>query len=428
MAKIATATSDNGDDKGKGKRKKEKHANGEGSVYFRASDNKWVGSITLDNGRRKVFYGKTKKEARDKMNDALHEQRKGTLIVSTQQTVAEYLEYWLKVHKQNVRPRTQERYEEIVRLHLVPTIGKVKLDKLTAQHLDRLYTSKLESGLSPTTVTAIHNFLHTALDGAVRREMLSRNVCDLVSPPRKVHKEIKPLNTEQIRKLLDAAKGHQNEALFILALATGMRRGELLGLKWQDIDFNQGILQVRRTLSRVPTNMAKEIGQSYIESETKTSRSRRGIVLASFALDALREHKSRQLDAMINAGPLWQYNDYVFCSATGTYLSPGHNALVQLKILLAKAGLPDVRFHDLRHSAATMLLMMGVHPKVVQEMLGHSEISMTMDTYSHVLPTMQRDAIDKMNKAFAEQPKKEDETESEKEPPQEKSDDFDTKM
>ncbi len=358
------------------------------------------------------------------MNAALYEQRKGMLIVSTQQTVAEYLEYWLKVHKQNIRPRSQERYKEIVRLHLVPTIGKVKLDKLTAQHLDRLYTSKLESGLSATTVAAIHNFLHTALDGAVRREMLSRNVCDLVSPPRKVHKEIKPLNPEQIRKLLDAAKGHPNEALFMLALATGMRRGELLGLKWQDIDFNQGILQVQRTLSRVPTTMIKELGQSYIESETKTSRSRRGIVLAGIALDAFRQHKAQQLDAMINAGPLWQYNGYVFCSPTGTYLSPGYNALVQLKILLEKAGLPNIRFHDLRHSAATMLLTMGVHPKVVQEMLGHSEISMTMDTYSHVLPTMQRDAIDKLNQAYAEQLKKEDK----EKPPQEESGDFDTKM
>ena len=410
MVKTAIATGDPNDDKGK----KEKRANGEGSVYFRESDKKWVGSITLDNGKRKVFYGKTKKEAREKMNKALREQEKGMLVAATQQTVAQYLEYWLRVHKQNVRPRTHERYEEIVKLHLVPTIGKVKLDKLTARHLDTLYASKLESGLSPTTVSAIHNFLHTALDGAVRREMLSRNVCDLVSPPRKIHKEIKPLNPAQIRKLLDAAKGHHNEALFVLALATGMRRGELLGLKWQDIDFNQGVLQVQRTLSRVPTNMAKEIGQSYIESETKTSRSRRGIVLASFALDALKQHKSNQLDLMANAGLLWQHNDYVFCSATGTYLSPGHNALVQLKILLEKAGLPDIRFHDLRHSAATMLLMMGVHPKVVQEMLGHSEISMTMDTYSHVLPTMQRDAIDKLNQAFLEQPKEGDKTEEEK--------------
>jgi integrase len=377
-----------------------KRGNGEGSIYQRKEDGKWVGSITLENRKRKVFYGKTRKEVQEKMKVALHEQQQGTLVTAPQQTVAQYLEYWLKVHKKNIRPRSHERYEEIVRLHLVPTLGNVKLDKLSPRHLDVLYTNKLESGLSPTTVTAIHNFLHTALDGAVRREMLSRNVCDLVSPPRKIHKEIKPLTPVQIRQLLDVAKGHPHEALFILALATGMRRGELLGLKWQDIDFVKGVLQVRRTLSRVPTKMVEELGTSYIESETKTNRSRRSIVLTGFAIEALKQHQARQLTAKQKAGDLWQEHNYVFCSPTGTYLSPGHNALVQLKKLLEKAGLPDIRFHDLRHSAATMLLMMGIHPKIVQEILGHSEISMTMDTYSHVLPGMQQDAMNKLHDAL----------------------------
>lgn len=381
--------------------KQGKRGNKEGSVYQRKEDKRWVGSITLDNGKRKVFYGKTRDEVQKKVNKALYEQQHGKLIVAPQQTLAQYLEYWLKVHKNNIRPRSHERYEEIVRLHLVPTLGKVKLDKLTPQHLDVLYTSKLESGLSTTTVAAIHNFLHTALDGAVRREMLSRNVCDLVSPPRKVHKEMKPLNSEQVQRFLDVAKGHLHEALFVLALATGMRRGELLGLKWQDIDFEQGVLHVRRTLSRVPTKMVEELGASYIEAETKTNRSRRSILLADFAIEALKQHRERQLLAKQKAGDLWQEHDYVFCSPIGTYLSPGHNALVQLKKLLEKAGLPDIRFHDLRHSAATMLLEKEVHPKIVQEILGHSDIAMTMNTYSHVLPTMQKGAIDKLNQAFA---------------------------
>jgi integrase len=380
--------------------KQGKRGNGEGSIYQRKEDKRWVGSVSLENGKRKVFYGKTRDEVQKKVNKALYEQQHGKFIVAPQQTLAQYLEYWLKVHKKNIRPRSHERYEEIVRLHLVPTLGKVKLDKLSPQHLEALYTSKLESGLSTTTVAAIHNFLHTALDGAVRMEMLSRNVCDLVSPPRKVHKETKPLAPEQIRRLLDVAKGHPHEALFILALATAMRRGELLGLKWQDIDLENGILQVRRNLSRVPTKMVEELGASYIEAETKSRRSRRSIVLAGFAIEALKQHRERQLAAKQKAGDLWQEHDYVFCSPTGTYLSPGHNALVQLKKLLEKAGLPDIRFHDLRHSTATMLLMMGVHPKIVQEILGHSEISMTMDIYSHVLPTMQKEAIEKLNKAF----------------------------
>src|SRR5205807_2783516 len=136
------------------------------------------------------------------------------------------------------------------------------------------------------------------------------------------------------------------------------------------------------------------------EAETKTKLSRRSIMIVDFALEALREHRKRQLEAKQKAGDLWQENDYVFCSSTGRYLSPGHNALVQLKKLLEKAGLPDIRFHDLRHSAATMLLSEGVHPKVVQEILGHSEISMTMDTYSHVLPTMQKDAMSRLENLF----------------------------
>ena len=377
-----------------------KKANGEGSIYQRKEDKKWVASVTLNNGKRKVFYGKTCKEAHDKLQKALQEQKQGKLGATQTQTVEQYLAYWLMIHKKNVRPRTHERYEEIVRLHLVPTLGKIRLDKLTPHHLEMLYTNKLESGLSGTTVAAIHNFLHTALDGAVRQETLSRNVCDLVSPPREHHEEIKPLNPEQIYKLLEAAKGHTNEALFILALATGMRRGELLGLKWQDIDFDKNILHVRRTLSRVPTKMVEEVGASYIETETKTKRSRRSIVLTGFAVEALKRHRSKQLVLKQKAGTFWQEHDYVFCSPTGTYLGPGHNALVQLKKLLEKAGLPDIRFHDLRHSAATMLLMMDVHPKIVQEILGHSEISMTMDIYSHVLPTMQRDAMDKLHDAL----------------------------
>ena len=172
-----------------------------------------------------------------------------------------------------------------MRLHLVPTLGKVKLQKLTAQHLDRLYTQKLEEGLHPTTVTAIHNMLHTALDKAIRLGFLARNVCELVSPPRVVHKEIKPLTLEQIYKLLEAAKGHPLEALFLLAVTTGMRRGELFGLKWQDIDLAKGELHVRRALVRMPT------GQGYKEAEPKTQNSRRSIVLTTRAVEALEAHR-----------------------------------------------------------------------------------------------------------------------------------------
>jgi integrase len=372
-----------------------RRGHGEGSI-FKRKDGRWAASITLENHKRKTFYGKTKKEVQERLKKAQLELHQGTFIVRAQQTVAQYLHGWLEVHKQAIRPRSQERYEAIIRLHLVPRLGNIPLAKLTAQHLEELYIEKLEEGLSPTTVTAVHTMLHTALEKAVRLGLVSRNVCDLVSPPRKVQKEIKPLSPQQVLQLLEAAKGHPQETLFILALTTGMRRGELLGLKWQDLDFEKGVLQVRRALTRMPT------GLGYRETEPKTKMSRRSIVLISFAIEALKKHRDRQLEMKARAGEAWQEHDYVFSTPLGTHLSPGHDVLVQLKILLKKAGLPEIRFHDLRHSTATLLLSKGVHPKVVQEILGHSEISMTMDTYSHVLPTMQKSAMNELNDIFGE--------------------------
>jgi len=231
------------------------------------------------------------------MKVALREQQQGTLVTARQQTLKQYLEDWLEnTHKQNIRPRSHERYEEIVRLHIIPAIGNVPLQKLTPQRLQKLYSDKQKEGYSPVTVIAIHNLLHKAFDNAVRWELVAQNVCDKVSPPRRVRPEMKALTPEQVQQLLDAACGHPQEALFILALSTGMRRGELLGLKWQDINFAEGTLQVRRVLSRVPTKLVKEVGQSYIEAEPKTEKSRRGIALTNLALEALKEHYKRQLE------------------------------------------------------------------------------------------------------------------------------------
>jgi integrase len=375
-------------------RQKSSHrGHGEGTITLR-KDGRYAVGISLENGKRKFYYAKSKKEALELLRRVQQEQQQGTLVEGPQQTLGQFLPDWLKTHKQSIRPRSYERYEAIIRLHLVPTLGKIKLQKLTPQQLDRLYTQKLEEGLHPTTVTAIHNMLHTALDKAMRLGLLARNVCELVSPPRVVHKEMKPLTLEQIHALLAAAKGHSLEALFVLAVTTGMRRSELFGLKWQDIDFSKGLLQVRRALIRMPT------GGGYKESELKTEKSRRSIVLTVKALEALKEHHRQQLEARAKVGNAWQDHDYVFCTPVGTHLTPGHNGLVQLKKLLEKANLPNIRFHDLRHSTATLLLSEGVHPKVVQEILGHSEISMTMDTYSHVLPTMQKDAMSRLDKLF----------------------------
>jgi integrase len=381
-----------------------KKANGEGSVYRRMKSGVFVGYagfISLENGKRKYFYGKKRQEVHDKIQEALKEKSQGTLVTDSQQTIAQYLEGWLEYTvKDSVRPRTYERYEQHVRLHLVPMLGKVKLQSLTPQHVQMLKSKKLKEGLSPKTVGAIQGALHKALDDAVKLGLLARNVCDAVSPPREEEKEIRSLLPSQIYRLLEAAKDHPYEALFVLALGTGMRRGELLGLKWQDINFAEGTLQVRRTLSRVPTAM-RNGGPLFVEAEPKTKRSRRSIVLPSFVLEALQKHKILQEELRRKASDAWEDHDYVFCTAFGKCLHQ-NTVAHQFKMLLKKAGLPDMRFHDLRHSAATLLLSLGVHAKVVQEILGHSQISMTMDIYSHVLPTMQGEAMAKLDQAFRE--------------------------
>ncbi len=368
-----------------------KRGNGEGSIY-RRNDGRWVGEMTIEGRQRKFVYGKTRKEVQEKLRTAIQEKQEGVVPTGTaRQTLEQFLLDWLEnSQKQSVRPRTYERYREIVQLHIVPVLGSQRLQKLSAQHVQAFYTKKVNDGLSPSTVEVFHCVLHKALDTAVKWGLVPRNVCDLVSPPHRESFEIKPLDAEQAHALLSAARGHRLEALFILAIATGMRRGELLALKWQDINFSTGTLQVRRILTRFPE-------KGFVEAEPKTQKSRRNVVIAAFALDALRKHRTRQLETKLKAGSSWQEHDYVFCTSVGTHLNPSKDVLDELKKLLNQAGLPDIRFHDLRHSAATLLLSEGVHPKVVQEMLGHSTISMTMDVYSHVLPSMQQDAVNRLN-------------------------------
>ena len=371
-----------------------KRGNGEGSIY-KQRDNLWAASITVETAqgrKRKYFYGKTRKEVQEKLAAAAHERQQGTIVTAPNQTIEQFLTNWLMTHKSSVRPRTTERYEGFVRLHVVPVIGRVRLDKLSAQHVQTLYAQKLEEGLSPTTVNTLHMMLHRALKDALRWGLVARNVCDLVSPPRRAHYEFKSLSKEQAQKLLTALHGHNMEALFVLALTTGMRRGEILALKWQDIDFEQNMLQVRRIFTRSK-------GQRYLEAEPKTEKSRRSVALPAITTTLLKKHQASQQELRRQVGEYWQAHDLVFCTALGTPLNP-NKVLERFKTVLKKAGLPAIRFHDLRHSAATMLLAMGVHPKVVQELLGHNQISMTMDIYSHVLPTMQKDAMSKMNDAL----------------------------
>ena len=367
-----------------------KRGNGEGSVYQRKSDGLWVGSISLDNGKRKVFYGKTKKEVTEKLITARHEQLQGVLVTAPEQTVKDYLEHWLEeVQKPAIRTSSYVKYRKLIYTYIIPAVGKVQLQKLTPQRVQSLYTGKLKEGLSPKTVQSIHGVLHKALDNAVKWNLIARNVCDVVSPPRVPQTEKQVLTVQQARILLDHVRKHRLEVLLTVALTTGMRRGEMLALRWSDINLEDGSIQVKRTVDYITH-------YGYVETEPKTARGRRKILLSSFVVEMLNAHRLAQMEQRQQAGEKWIDKNLVFCGLLGDFFNPNYLLRVFKKIL-EDAGLPRMRFHDLRHSAATILLSMNVHPKVVQEMLGHSTISMTLDTYSHVLPSMQKDIVERWN-------------------------------
>jgi integrase len=367
----------------------------EGSV-FRRKDGRYVAQVRLENGKKKQRYFQTQKEANAARRKMLHEKEQGTLPVGPQQTLKTYLDQWLEqVHKPTIRIGSYNAYRIMLDKHIIPALGHIPLQRLNPQQLQAFYASKLNEGLSLRRVRGLHSVLHSALAIAMKWNLVGRNVCDLVSPPVPKRHEIQPLTLEQAQRLLQAAREHKLETLLTLALATGMRRGELLGLRWQDVDFEAGCLHVRRSVGRTGR-------YGLIESEPKTERSRRTIVLPAFVLAALKQHQQHQRAMRADAGNKWQEHDIVFCGRNGTYFDLT-SLDYHFKKLLKSAELPNIRFHDLRHSAATILLGRGVHPKVVQELLGHSTISMTLDIYSHVLPSIQQEAMSKLDDLFGGQ-------------------------
>ncbi|MDP9236359.1 MAG: site-specific integrase [Chloroflexota bacterium] len=366
-----------------------KRSNGEGSIYQR-KDGRWCASLSIGRGKRKHFLGKSRPEVSRKLIAALKARDDGLPTVTERQSVAQFLKSWLEAVRPSIRERTCARYEQYVRLHAVPDLGKIPLTRLTPQHLQRLYSDRLNAGLSATTVHHLHAMLHSALDQAVRWTLVPRNVADLVDPPRMCRHDISTLGPEQAHVLLDAAAGDRLEALYVLALTTGMREGEILGLKWRDVDFAGRAVEVRGSLQRVPSGL--------VLAEPKTDRSRRHIGLTETALVALRQHRALQATERLRLGAAWRNElDFVFVDETGSPIEATRFLRTSFKPLLKAAGLPKIRFHDLRHSAATLLLGRGIHPKIVSEMLGHSQIAITLDLYSHVTPTMQREATDAMD-------------------------------
>lgn len=369
-----------------------RRGNGEGSIYQR-KDGRWVATLSLPAGRRKSIYGKTRQDVARKLPAAQKAVQDGLPLPSENQRFGSFLTSWLESVKPSLRPETWRRYESQIRRHAVPELGKVRLARLTPQHLQKLYASRLEAGLHPSSVVHLHAVIHRALEQAVRYGLVARNVASLVDRPRIPRRDMATLSTDQAKKLLRAVRGDRFEALYVLALTTGMRRGELLALRWDHIDLDRGALQVRGTLQRTREGLL--IGQP------KTDSSRRQVALTRTAVAALRRHRSRQRKERVRLGSEWRDSSLVFATKLGGLIEPGNLLRRSYWPLLERAGLPRARFHDLRHSAATLMLGEGVHPKVVSEMLGHSKVAITLDVYSHVVPTMQQQAVKALDDILA---------------------------
>jgi len=361
-----------------------KRGQGEGSI-FKRKDGLWVAQVTIQ-GRHMSKYAKTQKDARNWLQQTLSQIQKGMSITAARVTLNEFLEEWLETHKSSVRSKTIHQYSQVAHQHIIPYLGDVKLKDLRPDQIQGLYNAKLKSGTSSRTVIEIHAVLHKSLAQALKWGLIGRNPSDAVIRPRKKRSEMKVLTDGQVRVFLSAAEQTRYSAFFYLALNTGMRSGELLGLKWLDIDWIHRRLQVNRQLQHQP-------GLGLMFTEPKTAAGRRMIVISQTAINKLRKHMEQQeLDRKL-AGEQWQENGMIFPTKFGTPMF-STNMYKDFKALLRKLDLPNIRFHDLRHTAATLMLQQGIHPKIVQERLGHSDISMTMNTYSHILPSMQEEAAE----------------------------------
>jgi len=372
---------------------------GEGGVR-RRPDGRWEATLELGlmhgKRKRKSVYGKTKREVLQKLGVARRELEQGLPVADERQSVADYLARWLRESIAPRRaPRTTASYEQMVRCHIVPALGAYRLSKLAPQHVDAMVRGMLQRGSSPRTTLYALAIVRAALNRAVKWELLGRNVATLVDPPRAHRHKASFLTKEQAWALLDALKGDRLAALYILLLSTGLRRGELLGLRWDDLDLEEGVLSAHHAIQRLP-------GVGWVDREQKTETAQRTIALIPLAVTALRQHRIRQLEERLAAGNTWDDRNLVFPNSVGRPIEGGNLLRRSFAPLLQRAGLPHMKLHELRHSTGSLLLSMDVQMKVVQELLGHSQITLTLDTYAHVLPGMQREALQRLERLLTE--------------------------
>ena len=386
-----------------GSKDSRKHrSDGEGSIYFDKARGKWIGAVVLgyvDNKpiRRKVS-ANSRAAAATKLREKREEYADQQLPVAGKPiTVEKWMLYWLtQIAPRRVRPLTMASYETKVRHYIVPLLGHHRLDRLTPEHIEAAWDVLRETGnpksanpqpLSPATVRQAHRILSRALKVAVQRKRLRINPADgnSMDAPTAPDKEMNVLNAEQVRTVLETAKGDRMEARWAVALALGLRQGEALGLRWADVDLEDRVLRVRQSLQRIK-------GQGIVFGEPKSAKGRRDVALHAELVSILKAHRKRQNADRLAAGTAWHDSGLVFTQVDGKPMDPSRDSKAW-RALVARAGVPAVRLHDARHSAATLALLKGVPTRVVMDMLGHSQISMT-SKYQHAVDQMKRDAAD----------------------------------
>lgn len=377
-----------------------RRTNGEGSVYKRA-DGRWGGAIYVYNrtgGRqRRQVYGRTKSEVIAKLSALRSRNDRRLPGDPVKTTVEQYATTWLSSIEagSQVKQSTASNYCWILNRYVLPEIGSVRLTQLAPDHVSAMLENIAAREVSARTVQLCRAVLRIMLAQAEREEIVQRNVAALVKGPRIERQEVQPWTPTEAETFLKTAREHRLSALFSVGVALGLRRGELLGLRWEDVDFERQLLHVRQTVQRV-----YKVGM--VVGPPKSARSRRTIPLPQVCIKALEKHRAEQRDERADAGDNWQDNGLVFCTRQGNYLEPRNmNRLFDL--LIERAGVRRIRFHDLRHTCATLLLAQNVQPRVVMEVLGHSQLSMTTDLYGHVMPTSLRAAATAMDSAFKEQ-------------------------
>lgn len=366
-----------------------RRANHEGSIYQRNSDGRWIGAIRMGHGPdgrplRKYVSASTRYKVVGKLKVLQRQIDDGLLPRDGRIRLSTLFERWADdVMRHQVEASTLRNYMSVARIHILPTLGDKELVNLNVNDVDHLLSLKRDSGLAPSTVRRIRIVLAQCLNQAVRWGLLFRNVANLSRPPKALRTEGRTLSPDQARQFLDTLKGHRNEALFALLLSTGLRRGEALGLMWTDFDREAGIIRVARQLKRE--------GRALVTTDTKTFRSRRAVNLPHMMLVALLEHEKKQVGEREGRGERWIDTGFIFTTSKGTPIDP-RNFYREFRRICDEAGLGLWHPHELRHSAASLMLAQGVKLHVVSQVLGHSSIRMTSDVYGHLLEPDRQDA------------------------------------